>query len=101
MTQVLATYRNPEATDFGNAWVGMEPTFQTEKSVRKWAKLSSKPGGEDAYFLNKYMLKTQKKVAQKIQKHYEAQRQQGKPHCPFARVELHHDLDQWKVRRQN
>ena len=34
MTQVLATHRRQEATDWGNAWVGMEPTFQTKKSVR-------------------------------------------------------------------
>ena len=50
MTEVLATFRRQEATDFGDAWVGMEPTFQTEKSVRKWNKMSAKPGGEDAYF---------------------------------------------------
>lgn len=101
MTAVLATYRNPEATDFGNAWVGMEPTFQTEKSVRKWWKMSVQPGGDDAYFLDDYMLKTQKKVARRIKKRYEAHRQEGRPHCLFARVELDDDLDQWKVRRQN
>jgi len=101
MTLVLKTYRCPEATDFGNAWVGMEPTFQTEKSVRKWRKMSAKPGGEDAYFCDGYMLKTQKKVAKAIKKHYAAQRQEGRPYCLFARVELDEDLDQWKVRRQN
>lgn len=101
MTSVLATFRSPEATDFANAWVGMEPTFQSEKSVRKWAKMSARPGGGDAYFLSKYMLKTQQKVARKIKKAYEAQRQEGRPHCMFARVELDDDLDQWQVRRQN
>ena len=29
MTPVLTTFRNPEATDFTDAWVGLEPTFQT------------------------------------------------------------------------
>ena len=48
MTEVLADFRRQEATDFGHAWVGMEPTFQSEKSVRKWIKLSAEPGGEDA-----------------------------------------------------
>jgi hypothetical protein len=79
----------------------MEPTFQTEKSVRKWQKMSAEQGGEDAYFLDDYMLKTQRKVAQTIKKHYQAQRQEGRDHCMFARVELNDDLDQWQVRRQN
>lgn len=101
MTMVLANYRNPEATDFGNAWVGMEPTFQSRKSIRKWVKMSAKPGGEDAYFLDDYMLDTQKKVAKRIKKRYESHLKQGREHCMFARVELDDDLDQWKVRRQN
>ena len=102
MTQVLATFRRQEATDWGNAWVGMEPTFQTEKSVRKWGKMAAKQGGEDAYFTCSYMLKTQKKVAEAIQKKYEAKRKAGiHPSCMFARVKLDDDLDQWQVRRQN
>src|SRR5512141_2664026 len=102
MTQVLATFRRREATDWGNAWVGMEPTFQTEKSVRKWGKMSAKQGGEDAYFTCSYMLKTQKKVAEAIQKKYKAKRKAGiHPSCMFARVKLDDDLDQWQVRRQN
>ena len=92
MTQVLATFRRQEATDWGNAWVGMEPTFQTEKSVRKWGKMAAKQGGEDAYFTCSYMLKTQKKVAKAIQKEYEAKRKAGTyPSCMYARVKLDDD----------
>ena len=48
------------------------------------------------------MLKTQKKVAEAIQKKYEAKRKAGThPSCMFARVKLDDDLDQWQVRRQN
>lgn len=102
MTQVLATFRCREATDWGNAWVGMEPTFQTKKSVRKWSKMSAEQGGEDAYFTCSYMLKTQKKVAKAIKLKYEASRKTGiHPFCMFARVKLDDDLDQWQVRRQN
>ena len=101
MTEVLADFRRQEATDFERAWVGMEPTFQSEKSVRKWNKMSAKPGGEDAYFEDDYMLRTQKQVVKKIKKRYDQQREQGQPHCMFARVELDDDLDQWQVRRQN
>jgi len=88
MTQVLATFRCQEATDWGNAWVGMEPTFQTKKSVRKWSKMSAEQGGEDAYFTCSYMLKTQKKVAKAIKRKYEASRKTGiHRFCMFARVE--------------
>jgi hypothetical protein len=79
----------------------MEPTFQSEKSVQKWNTMSAQPGGEDAYFKDDYMLKTQKKVVKKIKKKYDEQREEGQPHCMFARVELDDDLDQWKVQRQN
>jgi len=101
MTEVLAGFRRQEATDFDQAWVGIEPTFQSEKSVRKWQKMSAEPGGEDAYFEDDYLLKTQKKVVKKIKKRYSEQREEGQPHCMFARVELDDDLDPWQVRRQN
>jgi len=101
MTAVLADFRRPEATDVDHAWVGMEPTFQSEKSVQKWQKISAEPGGEDAYFEDDYMLKTQKKVVKKIKRRYEKQQDEGQAHCMFARVELDDDLDPWKVRRQN
>jgi len=100
MTEVLADYRRQEMTDFGHAWVGMEPTFQSRKSVQKWNKMSAEPGGEDAYFEDDYMLRTQRKVVRKIRKRYEEQRDEGQTHCMFARVELDDDLDQWQVRRQ-
>ena len=101
MTLVLENYRSPEVTDFSNAWVGMEPTCQTKKSVNKWITMSSKAGGEDAYYLDHYMLKTLEKVAKKIEKRYRAECQKSKTHCLFARVERDDDLDQWKNRRQN
>ncbi|MGZ7033498.1 MAG: hypothetical protein ACXVIJ_16155, partial [Thermoanaerobaculia bacterium] len=55
---VLATFRDPTKSSFEDAWVGMEPTFQSAKSVRKWRDMSEEEGGEDAYFLDPYMLGT-------------------------------------------
>ncbi len=101
MTEVLASFRRQDATDFAHAWVGMEPTFQSKKSVQKWNKMSAEPGGEEAYFVDDYMLKTQKKVVSRIKRRYEAQRKKSQLHCMFARVELDEDLDPWQVRRQN
>jgi hypothetical protein len=102
MTEVLPTFRLPEKADFADAWVGMEPTFQTKKSVRRWAKLSKTPEGEDAYFEDAYMLRTQKKVAKAIRAKYRAWRKEGgHACCMFDDVDLEADRDQWDVRRQN
>ena len=102
MTRALATFRDPEKTDFADAWVGMEPTFQTRKCVRRWQKLSAKEGGEDLYFEDDYILGTQEKVARAIKKKYEAKCRKGRrPSCIFDRVKLFADQDQWDVRRQN
>lgn len=57
---------DPTKSSFDDAWVGMEPTFQSAKSVKKWRKLSEEEGGEDAYFLDAYMLGTLRKVARRI-----------------------------------
>lgn len=100
MIRVLDRYRDPKATGFDQAWVGMEPTFQSAKSVRKWRKLSTTPSGEDAYFHDGYMLKTEKKIAKAMKKHYESQLEAGMPHCMFARVALHKDRDPWGTPRQ-
>ncbi len=100
LTRVLATYRRPVRASFDDAWVGMEPTFQTKKSVRKWRKLSAKPGGEDRYFEDPYMLGRERKTARAIRRKYRRRQEAGDPACLFARVELVEDLDPWKVRRQ-
>ena len=75
MTAVLSKFRDPEATGFEYAWVGMEPTFQTRKSVKKWQDMSATPDGEDAYFRDRYMLETQKELATAIRRKYRKLRQ--------------------------
>jgi hypothetical protein len=106
MTRVLGTFRRTDTTGFEDAWVGMEPTFQTRKSVKLWRKLAVDPAGEDAYFEHDHMVSTQKDVAKAIVKRYRAaraeeERGRGDGACPFARVEREEDRDQWNVRRQN
>lgn len=102
LTTVLAQFRSNESTGFGNAWAGLEPTFQSKKSIRKWAKYAAKgEGGEDAYFRDDYMLETQKSVAKRIVKRFRAMKAAGHRACFFDRVDRDEDLDQWQVRRQN
>ncbi len=100
MTEVLTCFRDPEATGFEAAWVGMEPTFQSRKSIAKWQAMAERPGGEDAYFLDRYMLETQKRIAKAIKHKYDKHRAAGRPYCMFESVERDDDLDQWQVRRQ-
>lgn len=101
MTRVLARFRDQERTTFADAWVGLEPTLQTAKSVRTWRTMSADSDGEEAYFKSSYMLKTQRKVARAIRKRYEEQVRKGRSHCMFARVKLTEDPDPWKVSRRN
>lgn len=102
MTTYLATFKDPCAADWNNAWVGLEPTFQTEKSIKKWWKFSDLgEAGEDAYFKDDYMLDTQREVAKTISKKYRAKREEGADYCMFAECELEEEVDQWKVKRQN
>jgi hypothetical protein len=100
MIQPLEAFRDPEAADFDSAWVGMEPTFQSRKSVQKWHTMAEKPGGEDAYFLDRYMLKTQRRIAQAIERKYIKHHAAGRRYCMFAGVDRDADLDQWQVQRQ-
>mgnify|MGYP001386350588 CR=1 FL=1 len=101
MTEVLATYRDPTRGGFEDAWCGLEPTFQSEKSIKKWARYAAKgPAGEDAYFEDDYMLDTQREVARAIVRRYQALQEERAPAAMFARLDLQEEPDQWGVRRQ-
>jgi hypothetical protein len=101
MQAVLSTFRKREETGFGQAWVGMEPTFSTKKAVRRWAVLSETAAGEEQYFRDPYMLRMEKKVGQAIADKYRTRRKKEDDACMFRRVELEQDVDQWGVQRQN
>lgn len=96
-----ATFLDPMTSGFDDAWVGMEPTFQSAKSVKKWRKLSAEEGGEDAYFLDPYMLGTLRKVAGQIAKAWRKAERKNDPCCFFDSVKRKKELDQWKDIRQN
>jgi hypothetical protein len=102
MTDVLDTFRDPTRQSFDDAWVGMEPTFQTAKAIKKWRKLCAlgEPG-EDLYFKDEYMLGTQRDVARAIARRFEKKKADGAAWCMFDEVEVEEELDQWKVTRQN
>ncbi len=100
-TAILSEVFRSDTTDPGHAWLGMEPTFSSKKSVKLWAKLSQTEEMEDQFFEHPYILKKEKAVAQAMLKKYRAARERGEPWCLFDTVERRRDLDQWQVRRQN
>lgn len=93
--------RCTELQSFADAWVGMEPTFTKRKVVRKWAKLSGRAGGEDAYFEDPWMLAKMRAVGRTLRKRYRQALAHGDPACLFPEVELEFDRDPWDVERVN
>jgi len=100
-TTVLATFRDPTASDFDHAWLGLEPTFQSRKSVQKWLDMSVDEEGEDAYFSDSYMLGKQQKIAKEIVRSWRKRRSKKDADCFFDTVERKKELDQWDAVRQN
>ncbi len=101
MIGVLGTFRSQDRTGWKDAWVGIEPAFQSKKTIKLWEKMSVDEAGEDKYFENDVMLGLQKEVAKGIRNKYERKRKNGEPYCMFAKVKIKEDMDQWEVRRQN
>ena len=89
---------DPTSSSFDDAWVGMEPTFQSAKSVRKWREMSAEEGGEDAYFLDHYMLGTLRKVARQIVKTWRKAQRKKDPDCFFDSVKRTKELDPIRLR---
>ena len=101
MIGVLDTFRRQDRTGWNDAWIGIEPTFQSEKTVKFWKKISVDEAGEDKYFKSNVMLRLERKVAQGIRDKYEEKRKGGESYCMFAKVKIEEDMDQWEVKRQN
>ncbi len=85
--------------DFEAAWIGMEPTFQSRRTVALWKALAARPGGEDAYFLHPDMLGPQRAMAEGILAKYARKLAERDPCCLFERARLETDLDPWGTRR--
>ena len=101
MIKVLGTFRQPKRTGWEDAWVGMEPTFQSDLTVKLWEKMARDEAGEEKYFKTNAMLKLEEKVAEGIRDKYRQKRKAGKPYCMFADVRLETDCDKWGAKRQN
>jgi hypothetical protein len=97
----LAQAKRSDTQGFNEAWVGLEPTFQSKKSVKKWAKLTAKAGGEDRYFEDKYMLGTLREIGTELRRSYRERVKRNDPSAMFALCELEVDTDPWGTERLN
>ncbi len=99
--QALTDCRRAELQSFAHAWAGMEPTFSNAKAVRKWERMSARPGGEDAWMRDRWMLRKLHEVGHRLLESYERRRERGDSGCIFPDVELDVDRDPWDVERVN
>lgn len=102
LTLPLATFKDPDRPSWEEAWVGLEPTFQNKKTIRKYAKLSVTPEGEDDYFQEKSIIRLEKQVARGIVEKFEAHRRKKKEvaWCIFDKVKRKAGRDAWDDPRQ-
>lgn len=99
LTRVLATYRKPERQGFEDAWVGLEPTFQTRRSVKLYAELED---DDERYFVHPYMIGKIRAVARRIERRMTKNlgRKRPPPWCLFAGVKRTTTKDKWGDFRQ-
>jgi hypothetical protein len=91
--------RDPGRASFADGWVGLEPTFQSKKSIQLYARLENQPGGEDVYFNHRHMKGVVRKVARGIARLWERAARRGAGWTLFRGVKVKEKLDPWKVLR--
>jgi len=96
----LPDCRRTDAQSFGDAWVGLEPTFSNRKTIRRWRKYARK-ADEYGFFCDEKVLAKQERIAKGIVAAYREMRAAGHPDCPFAEVERERSRDPYGLRRQD
>lgn len=96
----LPDCRRTDAQSFGDAWVGLEPTFSNRKTIRRWRKYSRK-ADEYGFFCDAKVLAKQERIARQIVAEYRRLRAEGHPDCPFPEVEREKSRDPYDLRRQD
>ncbi len=95
----LAAARDPASDD---AWVGLEPTFVSRRSIRRWLRYADQgEAGEDAYFEDEGMLREQRALVRAVARRFEAARDAGEEWCFFDEAALSRDQDPWGTCRRN
>src|SRR3954469_1572287 len=88
---------DPLRTDLADAWIGLEPTFQTKKCIKLYEKYED---DEDTYFAHPHMTETVRAVVDGIAKRFRRGKKKGAPWAAcFEDVEVREKLDPWQVLR--
>jgi hypothetical protein len=96
----LARALDPARVSFDDAWVGLEPTFQSKKCIKLYEKLENEEGGEDEYFTHPYMVDKVHSVTKDMAKRFKKAKKRGAPWAAlFDDVEVKDDVDPWNVLR--
>ncbi|HTF90085.1 MAG TPA: hypothetical protein VK843_16845, partial [Planctomycetota bacterium] len=95
LTRVLACFRDPEKQGFEDAWVGLEPTFQTRRCLSLYAKHEDH---DERYYQHPYMKGKLRAVARRIEKKVRRSLKKDPPPdwCFFSSVKREARLDKWK-----
>ncbi len=96
MTADLKRAKDPLLTGWEDAWVGLEPTFQSAKSITLYDKHAD---DEDAYFEHPYMRGKVRQVGRRMAKKYRARQEAGAEWCLFKTLDLTAERDPWDVTR--
>src|SRR5688572_27118869 len=97
----LATTLNraldPSKTSIDDGWVGLEPTFQSKKIIKLYAKYED--DDEDSYFEHRYIRKTVRKVVLDIERRWRKHKHLGDSWALFDDVRAQEKRDPWNVMR--
>jgi hypothetical protein len=83
-----------EGDSFHDAWIGLEPTFQTKECVELYAQLED---DEQAYFEHPHMIGTVKQVGDDMVERYRRALQQQEPWALFSKVDVEEGKDDWDL----
>ncbi len=82
----------PVGDSFAEAWIGLEPTFQTKESVELFTQLED---DEEKYFEHPHMLQTVKQVGDEMAARYRRAQQERAPWTLFEDVFVTEGKDDW------
>lgn len=83
-----------EGDSFDDAWIGLEPTFQTKECVELYTQLED---DEKAYFEHPHMVGTVKQVGDDMAAGYRSALQRGEPWTLFSQVDVEEGKDDWEL----
>jgi len=96
----LPDCRRADAQSLADAWIGLEPTFSNQKTIRRWRKYA-RNSDEYGFFCDAKILAKQELIAKRIVAAYRDLRAEAHPDCPFAVVEREKSRDPYGLRRQD